>query len=166
MFEKPLDVLQHLMEPIRFMALAGTYIPSTIYSLLTCHQYSDLRSPSGFKDAWFARFWSTYGPLIRADRAPQVAPLFTHLHGVVLDIGPGSGEWLSLFPKDHVTKIYGVEPNRDHHAALRKQIERCGLEGVYEIVPVGIEDLGRGRWVKEETVDGVVTVLCLCSVPR
>jgi cyclopropane fatty-acyl-phospholipid synthase-like methyltransferase len=88
------------------------------------------------------------------------------VHGVVLDIGPGSGEWLSLFPKNQVTKIYGVEPNRDHHDALRRKIKESGLEGVYEIVPVGIEDLRDGGWIEEDGVDAIVTLFCLCSIPR
>lgn len=95
-----------------------------------------------------------------------MGPLLSHCHGVVLDIGPGSGEWLSLFPSHQITKIYGVEPNRDHHPALRQKIKECGLEGIYEIVPVGIEDLEGGGWVEEGKVDSVVTVLCLCSIPK
>ena len=61
--------------------------------------------------------------------------------------------------------IYGVEPNADHHAQLRERARQAGLEGKYVIVPVGIEDLGE-RWVKRGEVDSVVTVLCLCSIPR
>lgn len=85
---------------------------------------------------------------------------------MILEVGPGSGEWLSLYPKSGISKIYGVEPNRDHHPALRKQIKENGLEGIYEIVPVGIEDLQDGGWIEEGSVDGIVTVLCLCSIPQ
>lgn len=39
----------------------------------------------------------------------------------------------------------------------------AGLEEIYEIVPVGVEDLG-DKWVGMGEVDTVVTVQCLCSV--
>lgn len=59
-----------------------------------------------------------------------------------------------------------MEPNKEHHAALRRQIKECGLEGIYEIVPVGIEDLKDGGWIEEGGVDAVVTLFCLCSIPQ
>jgi len=90
--------------------------------------------------------------------------LIEQAHGVVLDIGPGSGEWLHLFNKERVTKIYGVEPNTDHYPQLSKKINEAGLQDIYVIVPVGIENLGDG-WVKKDSVDSVVTILCLCSIP-
>jgi SAM-dependent methyltransferase len=93
-----------------------------------------------------------------------VAPLIDQARGIVLDIGPGSGEWLSLFNKEKITKIYGVEPNVDHHPRLRERIVQAGLQDKYVIVPVGIEDLGE-EWVKKGSVDSVITVLCLCSIP-
>lgn len=64
---------------------------------------------------------------------------------------------MHLYDKTKVTKIYGVEPNRDHLAGLRRKIVDAGLEEVYEVVPVGVEDLG-DRWVKRGSVDCVVTV--------
>jgi cyclopropane fatty-acyl-phospholipid synthase-like methyltransferase len=90
--------------------------------------------------------------------------LIHQAHGVVLDIGPGSGEWLSGFDKEKITKIYGVEPNVNHHPKLRERIRKAGLQDKYVIVPVGVEDLG-DKWIKQGSVDSVVTVLCLCSIP-
>jgi hypothetical protein len=46
---------------------------------------------------------------------------------------------------------------------LRRRIEEAGLTGVYEIVEGGVEDLT--KWgIEEESVDSIVTILCLCSV--
>ena len=59
-----------------------------------------------------------------------------------------------------MSKIYGVEPNRDHHESLRKKVKEAGLSDVYVIVPVGVEDLGE-KWVGREEADCVVTVSCL-----
>ncbi|KAI1178123.1 S-adenosyl-L-methionine-dependent methyltransferase [Nemania sp. FL0916] len=84
-----------------------------------------------------------------------------------------------------VTHVYGVEPNPSHHAALRQAIVAAGLEDVYEIVPVGIEDLSSSpafpspttsnggksknkKWdgnISPGSVDCIVSVLCLCSIP-
>ncbi|KAI1128824.1 S-adenosyl-L-methionine-dependent methyltransferase [Nemania abortiva] len=72
-----------------------------------------------------------------------------------------------------ITRVYGVEPNTAHHPALRRAVEKAGLEGVYEIVPVGIEDLsstsnGNKKWegsIEPGSVDCIVSVLCLCSIP-
>ena len=94
----------------------------------------------------------------------------------ISDIGPGSGEWINLFDKSKVTKIYGVEPNKDHHAKLRERIIQNALSDIYEIVPVGVEDLdkvadgtkasGGNGWVRKGEADCIMTIQCLCSVPE
>ncbi|RYC55036.1 hypothetical protein CHU98_g11171 [Xylaria longipes] len=75
---------------------------------------------------------------------------------------------------DGVTRVYGVEPNPAQHPALRQAVKDAGLEDVYEVVPVGIEDLsssGEGKtkkWdgnIEPGSVDCIVSVLCLCSIP-
>lgn len=90
------------------------------------------------------------------------------------DVGPGSGEWISLFDKSKVTKIYGIEPNKDHHAGLRKRIIEAGLSDIYVLVPVGVENIsehvlntsnGGAERVKKGEVDCIMTIQCLCSVP-
>jgi SAM-dependent methyltransferase len=77
--------------------------------------------------------------------------------------------------RSKITRVYGVEPNASHHAALRRSVEAAGLQDVYEIVPVGIEDLSspsggkrKGKWegsIEPGSVDCIVSVLCLCSIP-
>ena len=44
--------------------------------------------------------------------APRVAPMVSLAKGVVLDIGPGSGEWIGLFDMKKVTKVF-VFPRYD-----------------------------------------------------
>ena len=72
-------------------------------------------------------------------------------------VGVGYGEWVRCFDKEKVTKIYGVEPNVDQHAKLRERVKEAGLEDVYVIVPVGVEDLEE-KWVKRGEVDTIVTI--------
>ncbi|KAJ4294279.1 hypothetical protein N0V90_007969 [Kalmusia sp. IMI 367209] len=108
--------------------------------------------------------------------------------GIVLDIGPGRGYWIDLYDKAKVPidkpgarsrsisggirKVYGVEPNPDSHAALSERVQELGLSGVYEVLPVGIEEVdkvkvnGNDRTIEKGTVDCIVSVLCLCSIPE
>jgi SAM-dependent methyltransferase len=168
---KPIEVLWYLISPLHFLLISLSYLPGTVLFLLASLQFRTLLTPSLLKDAWFARFWSVVGANIRQNCTPRVQPLIAQAHGVVLDIGPGSGEWLLLFNKEKVTKIYGVEPNRDHHERLKERIREAGLEEIYVLVPVGVEELGswKGKGdvkLGKGEVDSVVTVFCLCSVPE
>jgi hypothetical protein len=125
---KPIDILYHLFDPLHFLLISASFIPRTILNLILTTQFSTFFSPSLFKDAWFATFWKTIGPQVREGATPNVKPLISLAHGVVLDIGPGSGEWVNLFDKKKVDKIYGVEPNRDHHEGLRRRIKEAECE--------------------------------------
>ena len=107
------------------------------------------------------------------------------ISGVVLDIGPGLGYWVDLYARTDVpistqdgnirkrdgkgkgiTKVYGVEPNAQSHPGLRQRAKAAGLDGVYEILPVGIEHIAKETVVKKGSVDAIVTLLCLCSIPE
>lgn len=119
-------------------------------------------------------------------------PVGPGIGGTVIEIGAGSGFWVDIFSNKHldedadgktsgadlasqimqkrnarkpVTRVYGVEPNRNQHASLCQKVKDAGLEHVYQIVPVGIEDLRKAAKVEKESVDCVVSILCLCSIP-
>ncbi|KAH9863975.1 hypothetical protein J1614_009908 [Plenodomus biglobosus] len=106
------------------------------------------------------------------------------ISGVVLDIGPGLGYWVDVYAQTEVpiqdsngvvkrrgragkgiTKVYGVEPNSDAHAGLRQRVADAGLDGVYDILSVGIEDIAKETVVEKGSVDAIVSLLCLCSIP-
>jgi len=145
------------------------YFFITIFQLLTTFQFEKFLSIDDFKDEWFARFWGWFGPKSRESGAPAVIPLIqNHARGVCLDIGPGTGQWLTLFSRANnpgITKIYGVEPNRNLHKALRESAVRAGLEDVYEIIGCGAEELQSKGGLDKESVDTIITVQCLCSIP-
>lgn len=92
------------------------------------------------------------------------------ISGVVLEVGPGSGLWASVFAHPSlaqgITKIYGVEPNAAHHVELRQRIAAAGLYDTYEVVPCGIEDLAASGRLEKGSVDCVVSILCMCSIPE
>ena len=184
-----LTKLTTLAFPFKFMFISLTFLPRT---LLTSPP-SDLYPFSKLKSTWFSHFWSHVGPLVRESASPSVIPLLsgrirqgrllpsdtyssdrqhrqhhhhTPISGVTLEIGPGSGQWLPLlssFPS--ITKIYGVEPNVGIHPLLRAQVAKYNLEDKYTIVPVGIESLASSGKVQRESLDSIMTVLCLCSIP-
>ncbi|KAJ9618896.1 hypothetical protein H2203_008712 [Taxawa tesnikishii (nom. ined.)] len=157
----------NLLRPLLLLAFSAAFIPITIFKLVTTFQFSKLASWAAFQHAWFGRFWAWFGPQSREYGGPAVEPILAKARGVVLDIGPGNGQWVNLFSaaknKD-IKKIYGVEPNPDHHAALRQRVKSAGLEGIYEVLPVGVEDL-ESCGIEKGSVDTIATIQCLCSVP-
>lgn len=185
------DPLQSLLFPWRFMLLAASFLPATVLPLLRALDLRTLLSWSRLQPLWFGRFWAHAGPLVRADAECRVVPLLAGrvsrgrvldphskpahppISGTVLEVGPGSGMWVSLFSPSRwpagtgaVRKIYGIEPNAAVHPLLRAQVAAAGLQDTYEIVPVGIESLAQSCRVPRESVDCIVTVLCLCSIPN
>lgn len=105
----------------------------------------------------------------REGAAPAVMPLLqNNARGICLDIGPGSGEWLYLFAKANnkdITKIYGVEPNKGMHKTLRENAVKAGLGDVYGIIGCGAEELALKGGVEKGSIDTIITVQCLCSIP-
>ena len=104
--------------------------------------------------------------------------------GVVLDIGPGLGYWVDLYARTNVliqndgkvvknrekrrgiTTVYGIEPNTQSYPGLRQSVLAAGLEGIYKILPVGIENIAKETAVEKGNVDAIVSLLCLCSIPE
>jgi SAM-dependent methyltransferase len=103
---------------------------------------------------------------------------FRTTNGIVLDLGPGTGELLHLFNPDLIIKAYGPEPAVDMHPALEKNIEKAGLHGKYEILAAGAEPdvlipaLAKTGAIKLEgfSSQGIFDTICcmrvLCSVPH
>lgn len=126
-----------------------------------------------FRHQWFNHLWFWFGPASKPIFAPSVRPLLAQAKGVVLDIGPASGIWMPEFGrlvKEHpgqITKIWGVEPNKNFHGQLRAGAKKAGLEGIYEPVAAYAEELETKVEVKKGSVDTIITVHVLCSVgPR
>jgi SAM-dependent methyltransferase len=159
----------NLLRPLLLLSYSAFYIPHTLFNLVATANLKPLTNFSSFKDHWFARFWTWFGPRSREAAAAKVTPLIqNNARGVLLDIGPGSGQWLFLFARalnPSITKIYGVEPNVGLHAELRANAVKAGLGDVYEVIGCGAEELGTKGGVQQGSVDTIVTVQCLCSIP-
>lgn len=204
------ELLLFLLDPWLFMFQSLTHLPGTLLALVLAGDLPTLLSPRRLQSAWFGRFWAAAGPGVRETGEARVVPLLEgrvrhgeilasspppstppsrrRLRGVVLEVGPGTGLWASIYAtvdgsnndRDHddassraarVTHVYGVEPNPAVHPELRRRVAAAGLSGdgtgkpQYEVVPCGIEDLASSGCVERGSVDCIVSILCLCSIP-
>lgn len=107
---------------------------------------------------------------------PELTPLLSSLHGIVLDIGPGSGDQLHRYSSSASTvkAIYGAEPAVDLHPQLAQKAKDAGLEGKYHILSCGAElqslipALAKDGLLKDATegvFDEIVSIRVLCGVP-
>lgn len=157
----PLD----LLVPVICILTAIIYIPIT-FIVLVKNRSPQLRSWSAFRQAWFARFWSFFGWGSRWLFASDVEAVLSQAHGVVLDVGTGSGDWLYLFSPErnkNISKLLLLEPNVGFHPALQRRAQELGLSDRCEILNGGVEDLER-IGIQKGTVDTIATIHVLCSV--
>ena len=201
-----IKLLESLIEPWLMISLSVALIPYTTIHLILSGHFRTLFSPSDFSDALFARVWVIAGPIARSRAQKLVIPLLegkisggkvhdeivsVPLHGTVLEVGAGTGEWADVLARIHVqgdtvpiihnglrnrkysaggvTKIYGVEPNAYSATLLKKRVEEVGLGDVYEVAPVGIESVtDASAWdgtIQRASVDCIVSIRCMCSIP-
>jgi len=173
------------IDPWLFLFLSLRHLPATISTHVRTSSLSKLFSWSALRDAWFFRFWTAVSPDIRQSGDQRVTALLKgqvrggavtgkHEHepmsGTVLEIGAGTGLWASLLAGDEkVDRVFGVEPNPGSLSVLRKRVEDLGIGEKYVVVPAGVQDVAYGEWdgcrVEKGSVDSVVTILCMCSVP-
>ncbi|KXL44395.1 hypothetical protein M433DRAFT_175500 [Acidomyces richmondensis BFW] len=134
-----------------------------LYQTLLVTGFHDLRARAFAKwfdenSTWFTAYEST----------TPVPRLIAHAHGVVLEIGAGSGNQLSRFNWAQIQQIYGIEPNTVLCEILRSKLAAGDMlprEGMYTLVEGRIEDDTEGAL--SELVGKVDTVVCiqvLCSV--
>lgn len=171
------DAFWGLLDPWHFMLISLSYLPSTIIRLARTGGTFSLAT---LQSEWFSDFWAWAGPNVRDGASVRVIPLLggkvqegsavdheAHppVSGTVLEIGPGSGMWVGLLASTAATRIIGVEPNKAVHPALEASVKKHDLSDVYEVVPLGIQDLAQSGVVAEGEVDCIVSILCLCSIP-
>lgn len=86
--------------------------------------------------------------------------------GIVLELGPGSGNQLHRFDNPAIERIYGIEPNRHFATDINAKIEAHGLKDKYQLVVAGIEDSDtlREAGIKEGILDAVLCIQVLCAV--
>lgn len=137
-----------LLDPWIFLSLSASYLPRTILSLLRQRRFLALLGgpllSNDFQSVWFGHFWSWAGPQVRSNAEANVVPLLegrvvkgevvpkSEAHapgvgGVVLEIGPGSGMWVSLFSDEKYL--------HDEEGEQQGQGEEEGLSASWATIP-------------------------------
>ncbi|KAJ0120299.1 hypothetical protein N8I77_002443 [Diaporthe amygdali] len=153
----------------RFQPAAWYYIRS-VWASLRRGQLSVLFGGNDVREHSFAEFYQDFGHHFAAYEATTPVPsLVASAHGVVLDLGPGTGNQLNYFDRTRVAHVYGVEPNTlfAPRFAERLRDTALGQDGKYTLINCGIEDgeaLAR-HGVVEGSVDCVVSMQVMCSLP-
>ncbi|KAG9250739.1 S-adenosyl-L-methionine-dependent methyltransferase [Emericellopsis atlantica] len=179
------ELLLQLVFPWMLMSISLYYGLVTVVKLLLALDLATLTSWDKFNEAWFGNFWVYMGPVSKEGAEAWVRPLLEGrvrqgdicqtvqhpVEGTVLEIGAGSGMWMDVLAQvtassGKATKVYGVEPNPISAAALRRKVDELGMQGRYEVLPYGIEDLQAKADMQPGSVDCIVTVQCLCSIPE
>ncbi|KAK2603670.1 hypothetical protein QQS21_004143 [Conoideocrella luteorostrata] len=198
-----------VLQPWLMIGLSAALVPYTIVRVILSGNFQPLFSPSDFSEELFSNVWVILGPQAKAGAQDLIIPLLegkvsggkvhkevvsVPLHGTVLEVGAGTGEWADVLARIHagetansgvkdglrsrkkvesagaITKIYGVEPGAHQAAALRKRVRDVGLGDVYEVVPVGIESVpDSSAWdgkIEPGSVDCIVGIRCMCSIPE
>ncbi|KAF7179587.1 hypothetical protein CNMCM7691_008635 [Aspergillus felis] len=116
----------------------------------------------------FTRLWKTFGPLGSNILRPTISPLAAVANGVVLDIGPGDGQYLAHYQSENIIKLYLVEPCVGLHKRLRENVKKAGLEDVTTIIDCGIQNVNvlYDHGITPASVDTIATFSVLCSVPN
>jgi ubiquinone/menaquinone biosynthesis C-methylase UbiE len=99
--------------------------------------------------------------------ATPVPRLVEAANGVVLEVGPGSGNQFSRFDKTVISRIYGIEPNENLFNQLRNEkIKLHHLSDIYVPINAALEDKNiLEEWnIGDESIDSVVCMQALFSV--
>ncbi|KAF8543633.1 S-adenosyl-L-methionine-dependent methyltransferase [Trichophaea hybrida] len=121
-------------------------------------------TPRDFNQQWFASFWTFWGPISAAKDRPFTSKIMSQAHGIVIDLGPGSGLTLPYLDPTKLHHIYGIEPCTHLHPQLSRNIAASGLSGRYEILSIGAEECSKR--IERESVDSIVCCKVLCGVPE
>jgi SAM-dependent methyltransferase len=129
----------------------------------------------------FARLWTHNGEAMSSEMPGPLFELLKTSSGLVLDIGPGSGELLARFNSEKITAIYGAEPAADLHHGLLKNAQKAGFGDKFHALLCGGEPeslipalhksgilsvSGTGGTAEGGIFDEICCLRVLCGVPH
>ncbi|KAL5398782.1 hypothetical protein PMIN02_001157 [Paraphaeosphaeria minitans] len=129
----------------------------------------------------FARMWKKIGATMSQEMPGPLDALLGKSRGLILDVGPGSGELLKRFVPEGITAIYGAEPAGDLHEGLLENAREAGFGEKYHallcggepesLIPAlhktGLLGSSGGRATAEDgAFDEICCLRVLCGVPR
>ncbi|KAF3207750.1 hypothetical protein TWF106_009383 [Orbilia oligospora] len=149
-----------------FLTAGFASLPLAALSLIFKGRPFDIFNKSKLSQANFTFLWSIVGKPSAADEK-LTNKTISQAHGVVLDLGPGTGFTVHHFDKSKITKVFGIEPNTAFHPALQAAIDAAGLTNIYTIVGTGVEDSETLKkfGIEEGSADTIVACKVLCSIP-
>ncbi|RDW58252.1 hypothetical protein BP6252_13663 [Coleophoma cylindrospora] len=127
----------------------------------------------------FTKLWLVVGKDFAKTTPPALDPILSSCRGLILDVGPGSGDQVFRFAKSKdVSAIYGAEPNINMHSTLERSAREAQLSGKYKILSCGAEErtlvpaleaeglLKRRSGTNDGIFDEIVCIRVLCGVPE
>ncbi|KAL1605317.1 hypothetical protein SLS60_004865 [Paraconiothyrium brasiliense] len=142
------------------------------------HQPLKLFNLTYLRYRYFAHLWTHNGAEMSQDIPAPLNSLVRECPGLVLDIGPGTGELVKRFNSGGITTMYGVEPAANLHKELLKNAQEAGFGEKYHALLCGdeaeslIPTLHRNGILStiETPGDGIFDEICclrvLCGVPH
>jgi len=127
--------------------------------------------PVSISRLFMSHVWSFFGNVTNENsREIKNGLLPENAYGVVLDIGAGYGHTINYLDNDKVTKYVALEPNTHMHEEIRRNANVAGFSedsGTLLILPYGAEEVAliTSALQGPHTVDTMVSVLTLCTVP-
>lgn len=119
------------------------------------------------RDAAMAKLFCTTSPGFVAFEDTTIVPsLMKAASGVVVELGPGSGNQLHRFDMSRVSRVYGIEPNAYYENDLNAKLEKHGIQDKYKLVVANLEDsdILRKEGITEGSLDSVLSIQVLCAV--
>lgn len=86
----------------------------------------------------------------------KIAP---RAHGVVLEVGFGSGRNLPYYAPDRVQKLFALEPSQEMRARARRRLAETPLD--VELLELPGEEIP----LPEHSVDSILVTYTLCTIP-
>ncbi|KAF2198607.1 S-adenosyl-L-methionine-dependent methyltransferase [Delitschia confertaspora ATCC 74209] len=125
----------------------------------------------------FSRLWKENGAQMSQEMPAGTDSLLASVSGLVLDLGPGTGEILSRLNPSQILAVYGAEPAVDMHSKLRENVKKHGFDGKYTPMLCGAEPeslipalakcgMVTGDAAGEGVFDEICCIRVLCGIPR
>ncbi|EUC42190.1 hypothetical protein COCMIDRAFT_39735 [Bipolaris oryzae ATCC 44560] len=176
------QVVPTLLRPSILLCISAYHFVMTIFEVVF-YEWSPftLFNINKLRFKAFARLWKHNGKAMSTEMPGPTFELLSQCKGVILDVGPGSGEVLSRFDPNLIVAIYGAEPAEDLHPGLRNNAEKSGLGSKYHpmlcgaepesLIPAlhksGILDVsGKGGLASDGVFDEICCTRVLCGVPH
>lgn len=166
------QLIATIVFPLSLLILVFLHgFPRAARDQLTSLSPSRLFSPTAWRDL----IWGYGSPhvLKRGDieSAHARRSYLSSAYGRVLEVGAGSGELVKYYDSQHIEHLYALEPFPLLVKELRGKIAARGKEfnDKTTIVECGIEEkvtLDKKYGLTRESIDTLVLVQCLCSIPE